>query len=88
MQWQQYGHNKVGFQRTTTTAYLLKYKKVRNFHGCVMICLLSFDRNWKIGKYVHYTYFEGIPRERKETYNPTTVISGFYAIVLFDNDGH
>ena len=34
----------------------------------VMICLLSFDRNWKIGKYVHYTYFEGIPRERKVPY--------------------
>ena len=36
----------------------------------VMICLLSFDRNWKIGKHVHYTYFERIPRERKETYDP------------------
>ena len=45
----------------------------------VMICLLSFDRNWKIGKYVRYTYFEGIPRERKVTYDPTTVNS--------DNDG-
>ena len=53
----------------------------------VMICLLSFDRNWKIGKYVRYTYFEGIPRERKETYDPTTIIRDFmrlYYLIMTD----
>ena len=45
----------------------------------VMICLLSFDRNWKIGKYVRNAYFDGIPRERELTYDPTDRNSGFYA---------